>query len=499
MCGIVGNWRRRDFDGVQRMLSCLQHRGPDDEGWFNNASGALGHRRLSIVDTEGGHQPIVNQSRSLAATVNGEIYNAWALRRELQPRYQFVSRSDSEVPLHLYADEGPDAVGRLDGMFAIAIADGDDLYLARDPIGIKPLYLRQSDGSITYASELKAFGSGLDDVREFPPGTWFRSDLGMHSYYANDWPQPEGRSISYCCLALRKALGRAVEKRLISDVPVGTFLSGGLDSSVVTALAKQHLGRVHSVAAGMAGSPDLQAGREVAIHLDTVHHEAMFTPEDIVEHLPQIIFHLESFDVDLVRSAIPCFFASRLAADHMKVVLSGEGADELFAGYSYHKQLEQTGRLHEELGKSINALHNMNLQRVDRMTMAHSIEGRVPFLDLDVIALAGRVAPQLKLRGDPPVEKWILRRAFENLLPRSIAWRAKSQFDEGSGTADYLAKTVASIAGRYGVRADGARSARELEARIYRTLFRRHFPRSAERLVAQWRGSSDPGHRCDYT
>jgi asparagine synthase (glutamine-hydrolysing) len=481
-------WQRQDVVSVRTMLHRMQHRGPDDEGWFDCASGTLGHRRLSIVDMEGGHQPIINRQGSLAATVNGEIYNAWALRRELETHYRFDTHSDSETPLHLYAEEGPDAARQLDGMFAIAIADGDELFLARDPIGIKPLYIRESDNSITYASELKAFGSALDEVKEFPPGTWFRSDLGMQAYYRIPWYKTENQSILYWRDALRKVLNRAVEKRLMSDVPVGTFLSGGLDSSIVTALAQHFLGRVHTVAVGMEGSPDLRAASEVALYLGTIHHERTFSAEDITECLPQIIFYLESYDVDLVRSAIPCYFACRMAAKHMKVVLSGEGADELFAGYTYHKELSRSDQLHGELGNSIGSLHNMNLQRVDRMTMAHSIEGRVPFLDLDVIALAGRIPPQLKISGKPPVEKWILRTAFEDMLPKSIVWRGKSQFDEGSGTANYLAKTIAGIADRFGVSADGSRSARELEERVYRSLFRNFFPRTAERLVARWRG-----------
>lgn len=488
MCGLAGLWNRRDADDVQSMLSRLIHRGPDDEGRLESASGTLGHRRLSIIDPAGGRQPIVEERSSLAATVNGEIYNAGTLRRELQGRHPFVTKSDSEASLHLYAEEGPAAIGRLDGMYAIAIADGEKLYLARDPIGIKPLYLREYKNSISYASELKAFGRALDDVREFPPGTWFRSDLGMHSYYRLPWRRPEKRSVRFWRDELQRTLDDAVEKRLISDVPVGTFLSGGLDSSIVTALAQRHLGNVHTVAAGLAGSPDLIAAREVSRHLGTNHHESTFSAEDIADCLPEIIYHLESFDVDLVRSAIPCFFASRTAARHMKVVLSGEGADELFAGYSYHREFDDSGMLHEELGGSIGALHNMNLQRVDRMTMAHSIEGRVPFLDLDVISLAARIPPQLKLRGSPLVEKWILRVAFETMLPESIAWRVKSQFDEGSGTSDYLAKTVTSLAKRHGVAVERAATTREIEERVYRSIFRRYFPAAAERLVARWRG-----------
>jgi asparagine synthase (glutamine-hydrolysing) len=491
MCGLAGLWKCHDVDAVQSMLERLIHRGPDDEGRFERRSCTLGHRRLSIVDTEGGHQPLLNEQRSLAATVNGEIYNARALRDELEPRHRFDTHSDSETPLHLYAEQGPDAIDSLDGMFAIAIADGDELFLARDPIGIKPLYIRQSDDSIIYASELKAFSSVSEAVIEFPPGTWFRSDLGMRSYYRVPWSHPEVRSIPYWRDALRRTLDRAVEKRLMSDVPVGTFLSGGLDSSIITALAQRHLGRVHTVAVGMKGSPDLAAAREVAHHLGTFHHERTFSAEDIARHLPRIIYHLESFDVDLVRSAIPCFFASRLAAEHVKVVLSGEGADELFAGYTYHKEFGHPDQLHAELGDSVGALHNMNLQRVDRMTMAHSIEGRVPFLDLDVISLAGRIPAPYKISREPPAEKLILRLAFEDMLPGSIVWRDKSQFDEGSGTADCLVRTVVGMADRYGVSADGARDARELEERIYRSLFNRYFPCSAERLVARWRGHSE--------
>ena len=476
------------------MLDRLSHRGPDDEGLFDCPSGTLGHRRLSIVDTQGGHQPIVTRQDSLAATVNGEIYNAPALRDQLESRHRFHTHSDSEAPLHLYAEEGPGAVGRLDGMFALAIADRGELYLARDPVGIKPLYLLEDDDSIIYASELKAFGSATDNVKEFPPGHWFRSDVRMEPYYHIAWSQPEHRLTLSWQAELRETLDQAVEKRLMSDVPVGTFLSGGLDSSIITALVKRHLGRVNTVAVGMEGSPDLAAAREVASHLGTIHHESVFTAADVAEYLPEVIYHLESFDVDLVRSAIPCYFASRLASEHMKVVLTGEGADELFAGYTYHKGINRSERLHEELHNGIATLHNMNLQRVDRMTMAHSIEGRVPFLDLNMIALAGRIPPTLKLRGRPPVEKWILRHAFEDLLPNKIIWREKSQFDEGSGTTDYLADTVSSLANRFGVSPNGIRDSRDLERRVYRSLFRRHFPRSAEALVARWQGSA-PRHR----
>lgn len=482
------------------MTEALRHRGPDDQGHYLGNRTALGHRRLSIVDCEGGHQPILNEDGSAATIVNGEIYNARGLRDTLtRCRHRFRTASDSEVPLHLYEDVGPQAVQSLDGMFALAIASGDALFLARDPIGIKPLYLSIDRDSIAFASELKALPSDAGSVIELPPGAWFRSDVGLQRYYSVPESSPADQPCATLRESLRDVIGRAVEKRLMSDVPLGTFLSGGLDSSIITALVRQHVHRLHTVAVGMEGTPDLEAARSVARHLETIHHECVFTADEVLEALPAIIFHLESFDVDLVRSAIPCYFASRLASEHMKVVLTGEGADELFAGYRYHRSLHRPNRLQDELVRSVAALHNMNLQRVDRMTMAHSIEGRVPFLDVDVIELALRIPTDLKLRGAPPVEKWILRKAFEDMLPGNIVWREKTQFDEGSGTADLVSKLTPAMADRFGVSSTGASSARQLEERVYRALFRRYFSQSAEGLVARWRGSGAKERADDHT
>ena len=244
---------------------------------------------------------------------------------------------------------------------------------------------------------------------------------------------------------VRETLERSVTKRLMSDVPLGAFLSGGLDSSILVALLRPHVNELHTFSVGIEGSRDLEAARTVAHHLDTVHHEHVLEPEEIAASLPKILFHLESFDQDLVRSAIPCYFAARLASREVKVILTGEGADELFAGYRYYRDYEDSALLHRELRRSVQSLHNINLQRVDRMTMAHSIEGRVPFLDVEMIALAQTIPPQLKLNkngGPRPVEKYVLRKAFEDLLPAEIVWRNKEQFDEGSGTVDLLAETV---------------------------------------------------------
>jgi asparagine synthase (glutamine-hydrolysing) len=231
----------------------------------------------------------------------------------------------------------------------------------------------------------------------------------------------------------------------MSDVPVGAFLSGGLDSSLICAIARKHLSELHTFSVGIEGSRDLEAARILSKHLDTIHHEYILTEKELKKKLPEIIYYLESFDQDLVRSAFPCFFTSMLAAEHVKVILTGEGADELFAGYSYYKGINDQRLLHNELRRSVSALHNINLQRVDRMTMAHSIEGRVPFLDLEMIKLGQRIPSKYKLMGEPPVEKWILRKAFEDLLPNEIIWRDKEQFDEGSGSVDLLNDALKSV------------------------------------------------------
>jgi asparagine synthase (glutamine-hydrolysing) len=450
MCGIAGVWGRANEPAVREMMRRMQHRGPDAHGLLATDHGTVGHRRLSIMDPVGGDQPIVAPDRRVAIAANGEIYNHPQLREELAERgCAYATGNDSESVLHLYRQEGVGAAAHLDGMFAFAIADGDDLYVARDPVGIKPLYYGRTDGAWAFASELKALSGLADEVREFPPGTWFHTRHGFRRYGELPDLSPEPLPVAEHCRRIRNTLERAVVKRLMSDVPVGAFLSGGLDSSLIAAIARQHLGELHTFSVGVEGSRDLEAARTVARHLDTVHHEYAFTPDEVVAALPEIVYHLESFDQDLVRSAIPCYFVSRLASDYVKVILTGEGADELFAGYRYYRAIASEDDLHRELRRSIASLHNINLQRVDRLTMAHAIEGRVPFLDLDLIAVAQRVPPSLKLRSDDQgrrTEKWILRKACEDLLPAAIVWRDKEQFDEGSGTVDFIAEAARGFA-----------------------------------------------------
>ncbi|MFW5798227.1 MAG: asparagine synthase B [Planctomycetota bacterium] len=446
MCGIAGLWGGGDSDLVEAMKQAPVHRGPDAEGTYADRHGVLGHRRLSIMDPQGGNQPIACEDGRLTIVGNGEIYNFPRLRPELEASHTFATRSDTESALHLYQDIGTAAASKLDGMFALAIADGDKLFLARDPIGIKPLYMGRRGTSTVFASELKALAGHAEDVEEFPAGSFYHTDTGFQTYYSVPDVPVQKRSLDEHLQIVRKTLEQCVVKRLMSDVEVGAFLSGGLDSSLIAAIMKQHLDRMHTFSVGIEGSRDLEAARLVSKHIGSIHHEYAFTADEILEHLPEILYHLESFDRDLVRSAIPCFFVSRLAAEHLKVIHTGEGADELFAGYTYYKDIDDEQVLHDELRRSVMSLHNINLQRVDRLTMAHSLEARVPFLDTDMIAVAQTIPARLK-QFDPTtgkrVEKWILRKACEDLLPDEIVWRDKEQFDEGSGTVDIVDRLLA--------------------------------------------------------
>jgi len=499
MCGIAGLWGRADANTVRLMMDRMVHRGPDADGVFEGGRGVLGHRRLSIMDPQGGDQPIRSDDGRRVIVANGEIYNFPVLRRALNTSHRFRTRSDTESALHLYEDVAERCASELDGMYAFAIADGDDLFVARDPIGIKPLYVGRRGDSLAFASELKALAGVAEDVDEFPPGTYFHSRLGRKRFRAVPRRRPQHRSVEDHARRIRDTLERAVVKRLMSDVPVGAFLSGGLDSSLIAALARRHVDRLHTFSVGVAGSRDLAAARRVARHLDTVHHEYAFTAGEVREQLPQILYHLESFDQDLVRSAIPCHFCSRLAAEHVKVILTGEGADELFAGYRYYADVREPDALHDELYRSVASLHNVNLQRVDRLTMAHSIEGRVPFLDLEMIDLAQRVPADLKLRRDSgrPAEKWILRKACEDLLPADIVWRVKEQFDEGSGTVDLLSSGLDHFmpgphAGRY--RNDHAdANLRSPEEAVFHKLLTEAYddPEPVLRNVARWADRPD--------
>ncbi|MEW5765933.1 MAG: asparagine synthase-related protein [Acidobacteriota bacterium] len=441
MCGIAVSWGAVGDDTVRTMLDRIRHRGPDGEGVAIRGKACLGHVRLSILDLEGGAQPMANERGDLAVAFNGEVYNHLELRRTIEPRHAFSSRSDTEVLLHLYEEEGEDMLPRLDGMFAMAIAGPGGLLLARDALGIKPLYYGRREGVLLASSELKAFPP-MDELHMLPAG---HAMLHDGEPWRVSLPYPPRPRISEVPLEavlkdIRRLLERAVEKRLMADVPVGVFLSGGLDSSLVAALMRPHVVELHSFTAGMEGAPDLEAARRVAAHLGTVHHELRYSEKDVEEALPEVIRHLESFDAPLVRSAIPMYFIAKLAARHVKVALMGEGADELFAGYEYLSRLGGGECLRRELTDITLRLQDTNLQRGDRMTMAHGLEGRVPFLDGDLVRYVARLPVDLlEPRPDRP-EKWLLREACRGILPDSILQRKKMKFSEGAGSSEVIAR-----------------------------------------------------------
>ena len=439
MCGIAGMVGEVDKGLLRRMLEAMRHRGPDDMGMFVDGRAALGQTRLSIIDVEGGHQPIHDESGTRCIVVNGEIYNYRELTKDVA-KHTMKTRTDSEVPLHLYEELGPEVAPRLDGMFALAILDGPSLYLARDPMGIKPLYYAIEDGTFYFASEIKGLLPASERIREFPNGHWydstgeFRPFVRWPTEIREDWTEDAAR------VRIRELLTEAVEKRIMSDVPLGAFCSGGLDSTIVTAIAARTLGAFHTFSTGMEGAPDLDSAQQASEFLGTEHHVRVFTEDEVLDALPQVAYHLESHDAALIRSAIPTHFVSELARKHVKVVLTGEGSDELYGGYEYMKDLPSAPSLHHELVRITRSLHNMNLQRVDRMTMAHSLEGRVPFLDWAHVGFALSLPPRLKMSGPGRVEKEILRQAFRGVLPERLLWRNKQKFAEGTGSVDVVRK-----------------------------------------------------------
>ncbi len=375
---------------------------------------------------------------------NGEIYNFGQLRRELTPKYRFKTKSDTETILRLYQAKGPECVEELDGMFAFAIFDGDDLMLARDPIGIKPLYYGYLQDKLYFASELGAMTlANVDQVHEFPAGHYYTPEEGFVQYYRIPEVHERLTDVEEASELIRKTFIQAVKKRLLADkeIHVGSFCSGGLDSSLVAAIAAEEIPHLHTFAVGMRDesgelSDDLKAARIAAEHIEATHHELIFTEDEYYEALPTIIGELESYDPSLVRCAVPCYFTCKLAADYVTVVLTGEGADELFAGYHYMKHFPLE-KLNQEARRCIGNLHNINLQRADRMGMLFSLELRVPFLDVAMVDLAMKIPPELKIRtynGDK-IEKWILRQAFEgtDYLPEEILWRYKVQYTQGAG------------------------------------------------------------------
>lgn len=483
MCGIVVVHDPAGPDAAlgQRMLARIRHRGPDGDGTRLVGTTWLGHVRLSIVDLEDGAQPLPS-GHGHWAVVNGEIYNHHELR-DTHLRDP-ATDSDSEAALSAVLSEDDGALAQLRGMYAFAVAGEDgDLVVARDPLGVKPLYWAQVGEATVLASELHAFDPDhRAAVREFPPGHRWSPARGLRRF--RSLPDGDGRVLDHreeALRLLRDRLVSAVRHRMMADVPIGVFLSGGLDSSLVAAIMARHHdpvggghGPVHSFAAGTEGSSDLVAARRVAEHLGLEHHERVYDADDVVAVLPEVVRSIESYEPSLVRSAVPNYLLAETAARTVKVVLTGEGADELFAGYDHYRELDQ-GDLRAELLRGVAGLHNLNLQRCDRVTMAHGLEARVPFLDRDLVDLAARLPVEWLLPGEHGQEKTVLREAFTGWLPHDLLWRPKEQFGDGSGTAEVMSARVDDLVPADSAwreeRVDGLPAPRSREELAYQRMF----------------------------
>ncbi len=467
MCSILGAFDLRpgaDLSALRPLalsLSALQrHRGPDWSGVHASPHALLVHERLAIVDPDGGAQPLRSADGALALAVNGEVYNHRELEQSLRRAYDFRTGSDCEVINALYAqDPDPGAwLGRLNGIFAFALWDEarGRAVLARDPIGVCPLYWgHDGDGRLWVASEMKALARLCDDVAQFPPGHWYDGAAGtLHRYYDRPWRAHDAtRGVEVPPAELRGALERAVHRQLMSDVPYGVLLSGGLDSSLVAAVAARFARRrvedddaseawwprLHSFAIGLEGSPDLAAARIAADAIGTVHHGFTYTLEEGIDALPDVVHHVESYDVTTIRASTPMFLlARRIKAMGVKMVLSGEGSDEAFGGYLYFHKAPDARAFHEETVRKLDALHLYDCLRANKSMMAWGVEARVPFLDLEFLDVAMRMDARAKMAGAGAdgrvrIEKAVLREAFAGVLPDEILWRQKEQFSDGVG------------------------------------------------------------------
>ena len=458
MCGIVGVFGEGIGNGAMRkqvlkMSKRIRHRGPDWSGIYCGPNAVMAHERLSIVDPQSGGQPLKSKDGNVILTVNGEIYNHLEIRREFEGRYEFQTGSDCEVILALYQEYGPDFLERLNGIFAFALYDATKDYyiIARDPIGVIPLYLgHDTTANLYFASELKALEGVCNSIEPFPPGQYIDSSLSEPvQWYSRDWERFEAVKDNQTDIGkLRSALEAAVKRQLMSDVPYGVLLSGGLDSSIISAIASKYAARrvetdgkqeawwprLHSFAVGLKGAPDLAAARKVADHIGTVHHEINYTVQEGIDAIRDVIYHIETYDVTTVRASTPMYLLARVIKSMgIKMVLSGEGADEIFGGYLYFHKAPSPQAFHEETVRKIKKLHLYDCLRANKSLSAWGVEGRVPFLDKEFLDVAMRINPRDKMAKEGRMEKWVLRKAFEDMIPRSVAWRQKEQFSDGVG------------------------------------------------------------------
>lgn len=458
MCGIVGIFDlKKNKDELRsqalQMSKKQRHRGPDWSGIYTSENAIMVHERLSIVDPTSGKQPLMSADGKLALAVNGEIYNHKELRKNLKEPYEFLTHSDCEIILALYREKGIDFLEDLNGIFAFALYDKDaDTYLiGRDHMGIIPLYMGwDASGNFYVSSELKCINGVCTKIQEFLPGHYLYSKDGeLKKWYNREWTAYENVKDNKSDITeLRRALEEAVHRQLMSDVPYGVLLSGGLDSSIISAIAKKYSARrietedlkdawwpqLHSFAVGLKESPDLVAARKVAEHIGTIHHEVNFTIEEGLDALRDVIYHIETYDVTTIRASTPMYLLARVIKSMgVKMVLSGEGADELFGGYLYFHKAPNAKEFHEETVRKLSKLHSYDCLRANKSLAAWGVEGRVPFLDKEFMDVAMRLNPADKMAGGGKIEKHILRKAFEDYLPAEVAWRQKEQFSDGVG------------------------------------------------------------------
>jgi asparagine synthase (glutamine-hydrolysing) len=458
MCGIIAVFTSKGSSkelraNVLEMSKKIRHRGPDWSGIYSDDKVILTQERLAIVDPESGRQPLFSADQKLILAVNGEIYNHKELKKDLND-YPFQTHSDCEVILALYRKKRGHFIEDLSGIFAFALYDKEkDSYLiARDHMGIIPLYMGWDiAGNFYVASELKALEGQCTKIKEFPPGHYLSSTEGPEpkQWYKRNWMEYENIiDNSSDTKQLKKALEDAVHRQLMSDVPYGVLLSGGLDSSIIAAITKKFAPnriesgdqqqawypRLHSFAIGLSGSPDLEAARKAAAHIGSVHHEIHFTIQEGLDAIRDVIYHLETYDVTTIRASTPMYLLARVIKSMgIKMVLSGEGADEIFGGYLYFHKAPNPQAFHEETLRKLSKLHLYDCLRANKSLAAWGIEGRVPFLDKEFMDVAMRLKPKDKMAGNGKIEKWILRKTFEDYLPESIAWRQKEQFSDGVG------------------------------------------------------------------
>ena len=532
MCGIVAifNIRQQSHELREKALKMSQkirHRGPDWSGIYCGGSAILAHERLSIVDPESGRQPLFSPDRKQVLAVNGEIYNHQEIRRRFAGQYDFQTGSDCEVVLSLYRSltPNPSPVGegnfvthekicsmleQLNGIFAFALYDEerDAFLIARDPIGVIPLYIGyDSDGTVYVASELKALEGQCERYEPFLPGHYYWSkDPGMKRYYQRDWFSYDAVKDNPASVeAIRDGLTAAVKRQLMSDVPYGVLLSGGLDSSVISAIAEKfsehriednsqtraYWPRLHSFAVGLKGAPDLAKAKMVADHIGTVHHEINYTIQEGLDAIRDVIYYIETYDVTTVRASTPMYLLARVIKSMgIKMVLSGEGADEIFGGYLYFHKAPNAREFHEETVRKLSKLYLYDCLRANKSLSAWGVEGRVPFLDKEFLDIAMRTNPEAKMCPGSTMEKRIVREAFADMLPEAVAWRQKEQFSDGVGyswidtlkqiTSEAVTdEQMAHAAERFPINPP-----KNKEEYYYRSIFAEHFPSdSAARSV----------------